>query len=358
MPSAIIGALRIVLGMDSAAFEKGASDAERKLAAFGKKMQNVGAGLTSVGNRLSTFVTVPLLGIGAASLKAAKESEEAAASVRQALESMGEGAGFSFEQLDKMASKLQGLTTFDDDDILSGVTANLVKFGKVQGAVFERAQRVILDFSQRTGTDLASATQKIGRALEDPIKGLNALSKAGVVFNAEQKKQIEGWVKSGEVAKAQGFILDELAKKYGGQAEAIAKTNPGKITQAWNALGDSMEAVGAAILPVLAGLSVHVKSVAEAFTSLSPETQKWIVIAGGIVAVVGPALTALGLMVTALGALAPILPAIAAGFTAMLGPLGLVTAAVAAAIVAWHNWDSVKTSFPSVAAGIEAGIEV
>ena len=50
----LIGALRVVLGMDSAAFEEGADAAEKRARAFSKKMDGIAAGFTSC-QRVTSF---------------------------------------------------------------------------------------------------------------------------------------------------------------------------------------------------------------------------------------------------------------------------------------------------------------
>ena len=358
MSTALVGALRVVLGMDSAAFEKGADAAERRLNAFAKRMDKIGQGISNAGSTMSTYVTLPLLGLGAAAIKAGKETEEATAAVKQALTSMGDGAGYSFEQLSDMASALQKVTTFDDDDIMAKVTANLLTFGKVQGKVFERAQVAALNLSARLGQDLQTSAIQLGKALNDPVKGVTALTRVGVSFTAEQKEQIKAMVEAGDTAKAQALILGELEKQYGGQAEALAKTDPGRMTQAWNQIGEVMETVGQIILPILADLSVYVKDAAEWFNALDPSVQKTAVAIAAFAAAAGPVLVVVGTMVSSFAALAPLLPVIGAAFTAMLGPIGLVTAAIGLAVAAWANWDTIKASAPQIAAAVEAALTV
>lgn len=314
MSNALIGSLRVSLGLDTAAFEKGISDSMKSLKGIGKSMQSMGA-------TLSTYVTLPLLGIGTASIKAAGEAEQATESVRAALKSMGEGAGYSLDQLQKMAAGLQSVSTFDDDDIMSKVTANMLTFGNVTGDVFARAQQSALNLSARLGTDLQSSAIMLGKALNDPIKGVSALTRVGVSFTAQQKDQIKAMAEVGNLAGAQAMILGELEKQYGGQALAQSGTVLGQQAQAWNAIGDAMEDVGAAILPVIAELAGHVKTAAEAFSALSPEMKKWIVIVGGSLAAGGPVLIGLGLLAAALGTIS--IPAVL-----VAGSLVLITWAV------------------------------
>lgn len=351
MANAIIGALRVMLGMDTAAFEKGADASEKRMAKMRKSMERMGRQMTKAGARMSAALTAPLVGLAYKSVAAQKDQERAIASVSQALRSMGDGAGYTLGQLEKMASKLQEKSLYGDEEILSKVTANLLTFGNVQGEVFGRAQQLAVDLSARLGQDLQSSAIMLGKALNDPVKGLTALSRVGVSFTEQQQAMIKEMAKAGDVAGAQALMLAELERQYSGQAEALAKTDSGRIQQAWNAIGDAMEKIGAVILPVMAEFADHVKSLAERFQNLSPETQKFIVIGGALAAAIGPVLTALGLMVTAVAPLAGL-------FAALVSPIGLVAAGVAALGTAiYSNWDSLKSEFPGIAGAIEGGID-
>ncbi|CAB5229580.1 hypothetical protein UFOVP1571_1, partial [uncultured Caudovirales phage] len=67
-----------------------------------------------------------------------------------------------------------------------------------------------------------TAAMQLGKALNDPIKGMTALGKAGVSFTAAQKEQIKTLVKSGDALGAQKIILAEVGKEFGGAAEAAS----------------------------------------------------------------------------------------------------------------------------------------
>lgn len=334
--NAVIGALRVALGMDSAAFEKGASKAQRRLNVFERRLKAVSRRMKSIGRSMSLAVTAPLTGLVYKSVAAMKEQEQAIAAVDAALASMGDKAGFTSQELQDMASALQENSLFGDEAILQKVTANLLTFGNISGDVFQRTQQMALDLSARLGQDLQSSAVMLGKALNDPVQGLTALSRVGVSFTEQQKAMIKEMAQAGNVAGAQALMLDLLEAQYKGQAAALANTDSGKITQAWNAIGDAMEKVGAIVLPILADMAEHVKSAAEWFQQLSPDTQAFIVKAGALAAALGPLITGLGLF---LGAVKPIAAAIAA----VLSPVGLMVLAIGAlSAVIYNNWETIK----------------
>jgi len=317
MPTAVIGALRVNLGMDSASFQRGARASETRLQSMQRRFRQAGQSMQRAGARLSIGLTAPLAAFARASVRAAGVQEQAEAQVRAALESMGDVSGRTFDQLTDQASRLQGVSLYGDEEILEKVTANLLTFGNISGDVFDRTQQAALDMSQRLGQDLQSSAVMLGKALNDPIAGLTALGRVGVQFTEEQKEQIRTMVAAGDVAAAQTLILAELESQYGGAARAAADTDSGKITQAWNAIGDAMETVGAIILPIVAQFAEKVKEAAEAFQTLSPETQTMIVKSLALAAALGPVLLMGGWLVSALAPLAGV-------FAAIVSPIGLL----------------------------------
>jgi hypothetical protein len=85
----------------------------------------------------------------------------------------------------------------------------------------------------------------LGKALENPIRGLTALGKAGTTFTDQQKEQIRVLVESGNLLGAQTLILDEIESQYGGVAEAAAL---GSVKMQL-AFGQIQDALGAALSP-------------------------------------------------------------------------------------------------------------
>ena len=127
--------------------------------------------------------------------------------------------------------------------------AVLLTFTNIRGDRFEQATTAILDMSSALGTSLQSAAIQVGKALNDPLKGVSALAEAGIQFTDQQKAQIKAMVETGDVAGAQAIILKELETQFGGVAEAMAKTPAGQWAQAMNALGDALEHVGQVLTP-------------------------------------------------------------------------------------------------------------
>lgn len=187
----------------------------------------------------------------------ARETVAAAADVAQVdakLESVlnanGNAAGFAADELKDYAAALQEVTTFDDEAI-KGAETLLATFNKIKGEEFQRATKLALDMATVMGGDAASAAGELGRALNNPERGLMLLERQGVAFTESQKQTIQSLLTLGDVSAAQSILLDELAKKYGGAAEAAANAAGGAFKQFKNMIGDVQESLGGLLLPKL-----------------------------------------------------------------------------------------------------------
>ena len=311
-----IADLFIKIGADSYEFRQKAQQVEKGLGSLEKK-------LTSVGKSLSLRLTAPLAALGGVSLHLADVQAKAEAKVQQALKTTNQTVGDNFRQLTDYASELQGKTIFGDETILAKSTARLLAFTNITGENFKRTQALALDLATALEMDLGSASLQLGKALSDPLTKLSSLSRAGITFSEEQTAVIRQLAKTGELAKAQAMILDELEKKFGGQAEAAARTGLGAVQQLKNAWGDFLEQIGAAIMPFATKVAGALSTVVQMLQSMSPAMMQTIVVVAGLVAAVGP--LSLGI-----GAVIKVLPMLAAGFTALLSPVGLIMAAILA----------------------------
>jgi hypothetical protein len=329
MASAIIGALRVVLGMNAGQFSSDTKRAGRSMDSLASKAKALGGAIGAA------FAVGQLKSFAQDAVRAFGVQEQAVKAVEATLRTTGGTAGFTSKELQKMASALQEATTSGDEEILKKVTNNLLTFGNIVGPVFERAQAAALDLSAVLGQDLQSSTIQLGKALNDPITGITALSRVGIAFTQQQKDQIKTLVESGKVMEAQGVILQEIEKFYGDAAEAAAKTTAGQMTQAANAFGDAMEAIGASIAPVIVPAAKAIKSLSESFQALTPETRTFIIVAGGATVALGAIAGAVGLLVTALGA-------VAGPIALTVGAIGVLSGAIAA------NWRGITNLASSI----------
>lgn len=328
-----LASINIKFLADLTGFSTNMQNANRKISKMGKNMQKVG-------RNLSVGLTAPILAFGAISLKSWDKQEKAIAQVNAGLLSTGNAVGYTSEQLQKMASDLQNTSLFGDEEILQDATAQLLTFTNIAGDQFARTQQAAIDLSTRLGGDLKSASIQLGKALNDPVANLSALSRSGIQFSKEQKAVIKSLADSNRLADAQTIILDELARQYGGAGEAASKAGLGGLKQLQNSLGDLMEDFGAIIAEAILPFVAKIKSLVSSFKALSPETKKFIVILAGVAAAVGPLLLLAG----------TILPALGTGFTLLTGPIGLIIAGLTAVgVIIYKNWKPIKAELVALA---------
>lgn len=169
------------------------------------------------------------------------EAQKATAQLDSAFASVSKTVGVTRKSLDDLATSLQNTTTFGDD-LVKEAESILLTFNRVRGEAFERTIKSAADLSARFGTDLVSATKLLGKALQDPIRGLTQLRRSGVTFTESQVNLIKSLVETGDRVKAQDLILAEVEKRFKGAALAAGNTLGGALERLKNIFGDLFEA--------------------------------------------------------------------------------------------------------------------
>lgn len=225
-----------------------------------------GSGLRKSRSELSGFVSsaksllVPVAGLvagtlgGRESVNAARTQEAAERKLGAVLKATGNAAGLSAQQIKQHAAALQDVTDFGDEATIAG-SAILATFKEVKENAFLDAMELAQDMSAVMDQDLKGSVIQLGKALNDPIKGVSALSDVGVSFTDQQKEQIKALQESGDMLGAQAVILNELRSEFGGSAKAMADP----WTQMNNIIGDVGENIGFTLLPSIRELYAGMK---------------------------------------------------------------------------------------------------
>lgn len=368
--SETLGRAVLALTTDDSGLKRGLAAAEGETR---RSMSDIGQSMAAIGGVMTATITTPLVAFGTTAVAAYRDSQEALGQMRAALASMGPVAGRTEEQLVTMAQTMERTLAVDADQVLRKVTTNLLTFGNISGEAFDRATKAAVDLSARLGTDMQGSATMLGRALNDPIRGIAALQRVGVAFTEQQREQITAMVEAGDTAGAQALILSELERQYGGQAAALAESSLGtrQLALAWESV---QERVGEVIAKVLPQLMAKLNGVLTWVASLDGQTLTWIVAIAGVAAALGPVIAALGLMVTgiaaAVGAVGSIVAAIGTAITVLgklgvaikvlliaSGPIGLLIAAAGAITAAWLLWgDQITAIVGRAAAAIRTAL--
>jgi hypothetical protein len=233
------------------------ADATKALKALGDTGDKAEGAFSKISKVVGpALATTAVVGFGKASVTAAQESAVATARLDQIFSSMGDTTGQASKAAQDYAAAMSAKIGVDDDAIMAG-QAQLATFGSVSSetarlaGVFDRATAAGADLAAAGFGSIDSNAVQLGKALEDPTKGMTALAKSGVTFTDAQKDQIKAMQESGDLLGAQNIVLAAVEKQVGGTAEATA-TSSGKMAVAF---GEVQEELGGKLLPVVSTLA-------------------------------------------------------------------------------------------------------
>ena len=240
----------LVRGMDEStrAVERGAGRMRGALSGVRSSFRGVGRQL------ISGLGTV---GIGILFAKGIRDSIEFAkvqSNLEAVLKATGNAAGFTADELIAHAKAMQAATTFGDQAIVQA-TSMLASFREIKGDIFKDTLEAVLDISTVMQQDVRSSVVQLGKALNDPLRGMTALQRVGVAFSDSQKEQVKNFIEQNRLMDAQRVILRELQQEFGGAARAMAKTDAGKLIQQANALSDAWREMTKSATPSLAAMA-------------------------------------------------------------------------------------------------------
>lgn len=349
----LIGALRVSLSADTAAFEKGLSRAQQKAKASGK---GIASSLSKVSAGLTIGLTAPLLAFSKGAFQAASDAQELQSSFDTTFGNMA-GA------MNKWAETTGNVLGRSTQTMQEGAVAFQELFSKAMDpaqAAKMSAQFAVLvqDLASFKNLSTEVAQQKIFSGLvgeSEPLRAVGvlldeasvkakamALGLAGVGNELTQQEKV--------LARA-ALITEQLSKAQGDVIRTSGST-ANQIRASQEAWEELQIVIGTKLLPVLTPLITSLTGILTKFNELSPATQTWVVGIAAVSAVLGPLLIALGPVVAIFGKLLPLLvgliPVVATLGRALLalaiagGPLTLIALAVGAVYTAWQNWDKIE----------------
>jgi hypothetical protein len=258
-------------------------------------------------------------------IRAAEEVEVADKRLNQVAKSMnlfGDNTTKVTARLSKMANQTELLTGVTAETTKQ-IQSTLMTFGglarsadQVDGA-FDRATKAAIDLAAAGFGNATSNAIQLGKALNDPIKGLTSLTKSGVTFTESERERIKVLVESNKLGEAQALILAAIETQVGGTAEATV-TSSAKMEAAFGQIED---AVGLALLPVLEKFSTWLSTnegqevlqriadtASDLFGQLADTAEwaiankDWLLPLAGAAAIFAGTAKAIGLITTAIGA--------------------------------------------------------
>jgi len=204
------------------------------------------------------------------SIEEAMQAEKSYNRLQAVLTATGQSSGLTARQIVEFSDGIEKSALVTAEQVQDAAAA-LATFRSVAGDSFTRALRLAQDMSAVFGQDLHSSVVRLGRALEDPVEGLTALRRVGVVFTQGQREVIKSLAETGQIAEAQKVILDALEAKVGGAGAAEASGVTGashRLAVAWKnmleSIGQTSVVSGGAEI-ALRGLSATLEGVTDLF---------------------------------------------------------------------------------------------
>ncbi|WP_370286951.1 phage tail tape measure protein [Pseudooceanicola nanhaiensis] len=205
MSNAVVGALRVDLGLDSSAFAAGLQNARNSLQGVGKSMARVGA-------NMSAAVTAPLAGLAGLTLRTAGEFEAGMNRVQAALGASED----EFTALRGAARDLGATTQFSATEAANAIEI-LAKNGLTASEILGGALESSLTLAASAGTDMASAGDlatdvmlNFGKGAEDlstVVDGVNGVLLASKFGFDDYRMAL---AQAGGVAGGLGVSLEEF----------------------------------------------------------------------------------------------------------------------------------------------------
>ena len=306
-------------GIDKAINDFKKLETKGEKAAFAIKKATVPAGLA-------------LAAMGGFLVNAAKGAEEARIA-DQKLASVLDTMGFedATKRVSAYAESLEK-TVAVDADVIKATQTKLATFSNLAGTVdeaggaFDRATLAALDMAAAGFGSAEGNAVQLGKALQDPIKGIAALAKSGVTFTEQEKDKIEALVESGNLLEAQNIILKAVEGQVGGTAAASASS----FDKMKFALAGVSDTFGEMLLPVIDKLAPKLAK----FSEWAQKNKTLLAAVAGVIAGLATAIIGVNVAMKVWTATTKAFAAVQAAFNAVmaLNPIFLIVAAVVAII--------------------------
>jgi tape measure domain-containing protein len=355
-----LGKLNLKLGIDVSNLEKELGKVERAMSRFGGQMQSIGSTMTQ-------SITLPLLGVGAASLKAFADMEklengliaimgtsEGAKDELDKLRKVAENPGLALPQVVQASASLQSVGMSAD-----AARETITQFGNAvarSGGGAEQFSGVTLALSQIsavgkvTQEDLNQIKERLpefARVMKEEFgtvtaEGINAIGVSSEDFITRSVSALA------KLERAQGGL--------GNTFDNLKDNVTASLAEFGKAINESLN-----LQAVAESLSKYIQGLVDGFKALNPETQGFIVKAALVAASIGPIIFIVGKLISTYGALAGasklIVQAIgniskAFSYLAANPMILVVTALIAAigaiALYVYDNWQAFTDRFKNI----------
>lgn len=193
---------------------------------FAGKVEKLGSKMTDAGKKMTVGVTTPIVGIGAAGVKAAMELDEGYDTIIAKTGATGD----TLQGLNDVADRVFGSMPVEMQDVGTAVGEINTRFGST-GDELEGLTKKFLQFAEINGTDVNNSIRLVSRAMGDagiPTEQtgelLDKLTIAGQASGVEIEKLTENLAKYGAPMRALGLTTDESIAIFAGWEKAGVNT--------------------------------------------------------------------------------------------------------------------------------------
>lgn len=313
--------------------------------------QSFGSSMQSVGTKLTAAVTLPIVALGAASIKSALQLD----SLRNkliAVEGSAEAAERRIAKLRDLAQSSVGVTT----STAGAAYAQLATIGGITEKTIERQIKAMgrlnaaFEIEDQSGF-FRNVTQIFQQGFErSDIK--EALGRVPIfeqllesAFGTKEGAKLKALKESGKLTLeaflaglAEAVESDARLANIGESLGVRLQKSVERVSFALNSLGKAILDV---VEPYITPLVQAIEGLGNAFAALPAGAQLGVVAFGALAAAAGPLLVAGGALVSALGTVAGALAAVSAPMVAVVAGVGALVAGFAAAgagiFAAWQS---------------------
>lgn len=193
---------------------------------FAGKVEKLGSKMTDAGKKMTVGVTTPIVGIGAAGVKAAMELDEGYDTIIAKTGATGD----TLQGLNDVADRVFGSMPVEMQDVGTAVGEINTRFGST-GNELEDLTKKFLQFAEINGTDVNNSIRLVSRAMGDagiPTEQtgelLDKLTVAGQASGVEIEKLTDNLAKYGAPMRALGLTTDESIAIFAGWEKAGVNT--------------------------------------------------------------------------------------------------------------------------------------
>jgi len=284
------GNMVLTLVAQTRGFSKNIRNAGKDILSFGSIAKSgFGLAIAAIGGLATALFTfIPNL---VAMAEESRKSELRLGNIAKQMGLFGDNTDTVTKRMSKYAESLSFATGVDDELIKSSESIlltfkEIAKSADVAGGAFDRATKATIDLAAAGFGNAEDNAKQLGKALNDPVKGLTSLTKSGVTFTKKEREKIKALTESGKLLEAQDVILSAIEMQVGGTAEATASSMD-RMQQRFEAVGEEL---GTALLPAVDDLaaqmiewldSVEGKKAIEDLTGQLEDFGAWITSPGG-----------------------------------------------------------------------------